>query len=632
MKTMALAAAVLLLGMSPHDQAPAPAAAAELANVLPPDAKAEQVVLTSDEKRTYYTTTAGDIWFYDRGTSRSARVFTGVVWDLAVSPSLDALVFTMGGETRVEQHVWLLPLDPKTGLASGSTRRLSTQSADGPSPSPDGRSIAFARDDATGVGQSLVVVPASGGAGRVVAAGLPSGISSIRWTPDGATLYFGVNPPVPFTCAESCLSLPGGSAVSSGTIRRVAASGGAVQIVATTGNPSPGLSPDGAKLAFTDVSGNRQIVVADATGRRLNAVTVPPGQVLLGWAGASKLLTMATGTLRRLRAVSLPDGASRTLFESTAFAAAPIWSRDGNTVSIIHGTGTCEFRMMKRDGTLVRTIPLPRGCGDSPAWTGDERAIVFAGSPPDGPRMITAIDVATNQTKALRERPAADMGWTLDAQVVVSAVTDGSGPQRRVSFWQTDLGGTSTVLRDLPFEQPSWSVAAPVDRSTALLMRTTPPELRLVSLDGSAGDRTITPGRRGYVLPRPALSADRQWVALRINPSGNDATRMSVVEVIRTDGGARQSIDLPFFAQDQDTLRILPGGKELVVVERPAGATEPGVYLVGVAAGSVKKLLTYIPRGRGPELAVSPDGRTLLTLTTDTAKPSISAMDLSQIK
>jgi Tol biopolymer transport system component len=341
---------------------------------------------------------------------------------------------------------------------------------------------------------------------------------------------------------------------------------------------------------------------------------------------------MATGTLRRLRSISLADGATRTLFESTGFAAGPIWSRDGQTVSVITGTGNCDLRMMKADGALVRTIPLPRGCGDSPAWTGDQRSIVFAGFPPDGPRMITAIDVETNQAKALRERPAGDMGWTLDAQVVVSAVTDGSGPQRRVSFWQTDLGGTSAVLRDLPFEQSSWSVAAPIDHSTALLMRNTPPELRLVSLDGRAGDRTITPERKGYVLPRPAWSPDRQWLALRINPSGNDATRMSVVELIRTDGSAHQSIDLPFFAQDQDALRLLPGGKELVVVERPAGATEPGVYLVGVATRSVKKLLTYVARGRGPELAVSPDGRTLLTLTTEIAKPSISAVDLSRIK
>src|SRR5215471_9895959 len=164
--------------------------AQELRNVFPDDARVEQFTLTSDGKRTYYTTTTGDIWLYDRGGRKSTRIVTGTVWDLSVSPLQDALAYTRAGSARQEQYVWVLPLDSKTGLPSGSERRVTEQPGDVPAISPDGKWIAFARDDSTGVGQSVVVLPIVGGDERVVAPALPSSVGSIRWTPDGKTLYF----------------------------------------------------------------------------------------------------------------------------------------------------------------------------------------------------------------------------------------------------------------------------------------------------------------------------------------------------------------------------------------------------------------------------------------------------------
>src|SRR5205823_4475569 len=178
--------------------------------------------------------------------------------------------------------------------------QVSPHSADVPSISPDGKWIAFARDDSTGVGQSVVVVPIEGGDERVVASALPSSIGNIRWTPDGKTLYFGVNPPVPFTCAESCLSIPGGNPQVPGTIRRVSVTGGSVDVVATTGNPSPGLSPDGTKLVFGSTAGARQFVIADMSGHIIDMFTLTSTQTQQGWLGNSTLLTLATGTVRRL--------------------------------------------------------------------------------------------------------------------------------------------------------------------------------------------------------------------------------------------------------------------------------------------------------------------------------------------
>jgi len=184
---LAVCAAVLLASTTVTSQTPVPTE--EWHDVFPPNARVEQFAVTSNGTRAYYTTPTGDVWLSDRDAKQSTRIIAGNVWDLPVSSSGDALAYTRVGDVRQEQFVWVLPLDRKSGLASGSERRVSAHTGDGPSISPDGKWLAFGRDDPTGVGQSVVVLPIGGGPERVVAAALPSGVANIRWTPDGKTLY-----------------------------------------------------------------------------------------------------------------------------------------------------------------------------------------------------------------------------------------------------------------------------------------------------------------------------------------------------------------------------------------------------------------------------------------------------------
>jgi Tol biopolymer transport system component len=608
-----------------------------LPNVLPADEKVEQFVLTNDGQRTYYTTPAGDIWLYDHGSKRSSRVATGSVWDLGVSPLQDALVYTRSGDTRQEAYVWLLPLDAKTGVASGSARRVSEHMGDVPSISPDGKWIAFARDDSTGVGQSVVVVPSNGGDERVVAGALPSSIGNIRWTPDGKTLYFGVNPPVPFTCAESCLSIPGGNPQVPGTIRRVSIDAGPVTVVATTVNPLPGLSPDGTRLVFGDIKNPRQLVVADTNGRTMDTFTLPATQTQQGWLNNSALLTLTSGAVRRLRTVAPAGGSSRLLLETDSFASAPALSPDGKTISLLRAVDErCELLNMDDvDGTLQKAITLPdRGCGDSLTWTADQRQLLYTQYfPPDRRPVLTAVDIGTGQTRQLRDSHPADTNWVLDSTgVIVSELSNASAPQRRLSFSQIGFDGKVTLLRELPFDEPPASFAAPVDHSTAIVMSAGSHEFRLVGLDGGTDRLVALTTQKGYVLARPTISADRQWAAFRINPSGNDATRMNLVELLRLDGTERRVIELPFFAQAGNALFILPGAQDLLVVERPSSGVDPGVYMVNVASRSFRKLFVYVALGRLPEFVASPDGRRAFALMTEMLAPSVSVMDFAAIK
>ena len=263
-------------------------------NVVPADARVEQLVVTGGQQRTYYTSQTGGLWMYEREKGAPVRVTTDQVWDITVARQGNAIAYVKAGiENRRQHFVWMQPLTPSTGLPNGAGRQLSKSAGDVPSISPDGKWIAFARDDANGVGQSVVVMPVAGGAERVVAAAQPAGIRSIQWTPDGRTLYFGINSPLPFTCAESCLALAREPRSNFGGIRRVAVSGGAVTTVVTTNNPWPGLSPDGTMLVFGDTARPRGFLVTDVSGRRLDTLPVAAFHTPRGWLGTSTLLTSA---------------------------------------------------------------------------------------------------------------------------------------------------------------------------------------------------------------------------------------------------------------------------------------------------------------------------------------------------
>src|SRR6185503_21264186 len=193
----------------------APPPQTQLIDVLPPSTSATQLALTADAQRVYYGDSTRALWFYDRGTKRTVPLAPGEVFDLTLSPRADALAYaraTLSG--AAEHYIYVLPLDARTGLPSGPERRVSVTPGDAPAIAPDGKSLAFARDDASGVSQSVAVIELGSLASmtgrvteRTLAGSLHSSISNIRWSPDGQSIYFGVNPPVPCNPDWSCLEL-----------------------------------------------------------------------------------------------------------------------------------------------------------------------------------------------------------------------------------------------------------------------------------------------------------------------------------------------------------------------------------------------------------------------------------------
>ncbi len=627
------AAGLILLYGAARLPAQSPAPVRELRDALPPDATMELVAMTQDSARTYFRNSPGEIWMFDRARRTPTRLVAASTWDLNLSPTRDALAYTKAGERPKDHEVWVLPLNPQTGLAAGPERRLSSNGADVPSISPDGRSVAFARDDSTGVGQSIVVIPITGGMERVVAAALPSSVANIRWTPDGTTLYFGVNPPVECVPQWSCLPLAAPYRQPAGTIRRVAVSGGPVSVIATAKGLWPGLSPDGRTLAYIDTGRVRRWVVADADGRRRDTFMLSPNQAALGWLRGSTVLIASGGRVRRLRSMTLSGQRSRLLLETTDPMFGPLWSPDGKAIALVaRAGGKGELRILSAAGSPQQTVPLPEPAADGIAWSPDRRWIAYTGFVADGPPHISAVELATGKVvrlHTLAEEETAVTRWLADSRgVVVSEMYRGPAADRRVVFRLLTLDGKTSVLREVALgELPSVGVA--IDEHRALLVRSRPHEYRELTLTGDSTEKTILPEQAGFASG-PVLSSDGSWFAVRRNPRAATNAQMDVIDLLHTDGSSRTTIHLPFFAAPGPFMQIVRGGRELVVAENRRPDGDPGVFLVTAATQSVRKLFSYqVRNGPPPELAVSPVDRTVLSLGWESLSPSVFTLDLA---
>jgi Tol biopolymer transport system component len=616
----------------------------ELREVLPPDAKMDQFAVAPDGSRAYFVNATGELWLYDRARKSRARIASGGVSDLNLSPALNAIAFTRVGVGHGNASVWTVSLNPQTGMMVGSARQLSAASSDVPSISPDGKLVAFARDDESGVGQSIVIVPMAGGRSLVVAPSLPASVGNIRWTPDGRQLYFGLNPPVACVPEWSCLELSGANRRPTASIRRVAVAGGAVQMVAVAKGVFPGLSPDGSTLVYSDTGSARRWVVADTSGVRRDVISLPQTQSVYGWLRGTTLLIPATGNVRSLRTQSLADGGEpRTLIDRAELLLSPEWSPNGKYLSVVsRANDRAELRILNSDGTPFKTLPLMDNFAAETAWSPDLQWVAFTGLTPNGPPHVAVVEVSTGRVQRLLDldqQTPATIRWLANSRAVVASQVKGNGSERRATFQLVDLAAKVTPLRDIALGSSPASAVA-IDAASALVQRTKPADVRVLSLVGGAADRaderTLLNGRDGLVGP-PILSSDGSWFALRGSAaggaSGNAASGGrapgSTIELARVDGSATVSIPLPFTAAGGGSMRVANGGSALLVVEQAALESEPGVYLVATSAKTVQRLFSYSFRFGPPELALSPDGRSLASLVWQQLPPTVYTLDVA---
>jgi Tol biopolymer transport system component len=187
--------------------------------------------------------------------------------------------------------------------------------------------------------------------------------------------------------------------------------------------------------------------------------------------------------------------------------------------------------------------------------------------------------------------------------------------------------GATVPLRRVPLG-PSPSFGFPVDSASAVVITRTPRNYRRVSITGSDTGLVlldVTPGHSAI----PVLSADGQWMAVRANATVTNNQQSNVIHLIRTDGSARTTVEIPFFAAPtSNNPLLLPGGREMIVVENRS--PDPGVYLVNATTRATQKLFSYSPQFSFPEIALSPIDRSLLYIVSETLPLTLSVIDVSR--
>jgi Tol biopolymer transport system component len=591
------------------------------------------MALTPDSRRVYYGDSSRAIWFYDRTDKRHLRLTAGGNSDLALAPTGDAIAFVRIDPATASQHVWMLPLDPRTGVASGSERRLSRLQGDVPVFSPDGRSVAFASDDSVGVGQGIVVVSRDGGAARTLVPVQRSGIGSIRWSPDGRWIYYGLNAPVACDPEWSCLEVKAEFKPGYGSIRRVGANGGESRVVIPkAGNGWPGLSTDGSLIAFADTTATPRLIVADTSGRQLGAFPAPPRRTIEGWLDASTLLLSDRGDSRRLRALSVADGSDRVVVDTLESLAEISPSPDGKLVSAVRCIGqVCDLRIVTSTGNSVNVVKLPERFTGGNVWSPDGRMIALVGGPPATAGNVYTVDVTAGTTTRLMAFRAstASLSWTADSRSVLVSTTVGTGASRHSTIQRATLDAKVTNLRDFVVG-PTPSVASAVDAGHALVMRGG--TITLATLEGDSTEQVVLPPSNeryaGFMIPSP----DSQWFAFR-RARGEDDGQRGIIDLVRRDGRDHTAIELPFVIfPGASGLRFLGNSEQLVVLAGPSKEEPvPAAYLVNTKTRAIRKLVRF-PQLFVGELNASPDGGTVYYITNEFTGPRVFTMDLEPLR
>ncbi len=563
---------------------------------------------------------ADSTFAYDIETKHRTLLGTGM-YPGAVSPQGDRFAFFRSSEDRTGSFVWTMPIDPKTGTATGQAQRVSLRPEGSLNAnfSPDGKMLAFRsglpRSDGT---WDIIIVPATGGAEHVVA-NYPDR-EAFAWAADGKSLY-----------VERGRS-------QTAAIERVPVAGGRSEPLfprsALTNHWVVGLSPD-ARVALFQVNPDRFFYRTASGVEGEISVALPPLDD--GWGHdfsleSTRYTTMTKVRNQAVRVLDLTTGQARDLLPGNVATSAPAWSPDGRRLAVLIGNlSHYEIAIMNADGSGQRRYPLPKqlnGWGDpwDMPWSPDGRFLAFRARDRgevgwnDTERKLVLLDVKSGETRVLATASSSigNFVWRSDGKAVRAikyAVAPGyavayTWPRTTGSIVEIDVDGTERLLRDISADFPKVNdVAFTSDRAVVVTVTAEKKTERfLVPLDGGSARPLPDPGTEpGLRIGGFLVVGNRLVFAL---PNARGETQ--VIKILSTVGDSTRTVRLPFSGYHAFAL---PDGKQFVAVGKATGDSVYKLFLVPLD-GSATRLIGEIPRGMGGRLAPSPDGK-LLAYTSD---------------
>jgi Tol biopolymer transport system component len=580
------------------------------------DHTARDPAVSPDGRRIYFAQDTLQFYMYDRTTRRLSPVLgnmPGIDATLAVSPAGDRLAFARRAEGGGEHQLWIVSLDPNTGLPNATPRRVSVLAAVGAAFSPDGKSIAFATPTAASkTSMNVVVVPANGGPERVIAEN-QGDIWPIMWYKPDSISYGS-------SFDETKTSLKSG-------LFRVGVSGGKPQFVMRTaawGN-LPGLSRDGRFIAAADPTWD-SIIVATASGKRLSVYVPDHGEGTPDvWSVGSTSIGWRSRATRALHVVDLTGEQERTIGD-TAELFNPVWSQDGKRLAMLQYNPGAIVVSDVAAGTH-RSIPLERVPSKTWAihWSPDGRFLAYH----DGHRGINLLDPATSKVWLLAANSSQGPSprWRGDSRAVLYGVSDpdeSTDSIKKIEIHEVTTDGRDRLLRSIQAQCNGGLFCGKII-DDSLVSTWINGEYRVTNFRTGATPRLVYK-RDGMGQPVPTFSSNGRWMAVR-HQSAKD--QRWTIELMHPDGSSHRSVPLSFRVSSGGANPwISDDGSQLIVAspECVDGSTRCNqhaapnrgaavFYRVDVATGNATAIAPVPGLTRGFEdMMISNDGRSLVYL------------------
>jgi Tol biopolymer transport system component/predicted Ser/Thr protein kinase len=259
----------------------------------------------------------------------------------------------------------------RVSALGGTPRRLVENLDSGVTFSPDGKQLAFIRQDGAGAQSGVMVTDTNGGNERRIAT---VGLSLITpsWSPEGGSIL--VVARTTDLAREAVYEID----VRSGLVEQVT-------------DPSPPIGPSGSRVAWlpdgksflmsaADRPGNPaqiwQVFILTRERRRITNDLNSYSEFTISADGRT-LAAVQTQTIAALRRIADGRGSSTPLLSGRADdgSRGVAWSANGQIVFASSRSGKTELWAVQADGTRLR--PLTETSGWSPATSKDGRSFVF---------------------------------------------------------------------------------------------------------------------------------------------------------------------------------------------------------------------------------------------------------------
>ena len=552
---------------------------------------------------------------YDVASKRRTLLGTDM-YPMAASAQSDRLAFSRSSEDRTGDFIWTMPIDPMTGIATAPAHRVSLRPVRGNARfSPDGKVLAYRAGPRLDTGWDITLVPATGGAERVIAR-FPDNVD-LAWAVDGKSIYFE-------------------RGTGQTAIERVPVSGGPSEALfprtPLTGNFAVGVAPD-ASVALFQINPDRFFY--RTTSGTEGEIPVPLPSLDDGWGHDLSLVSTRYTTMTvvhhpSVRILDMATGKSRDLLPGNLPTSAPAWSPDGRRVAVLIGKlSHYEIAIMNPDGSGLRRYPLPKslnGWGElwggrrGMPWSPDGRFLAFRAkdrgeaAKNTWERLLVLLDVRTGETRVLNsatERMESFV-WRSDGKAIrVLKLTETPTTTPRWVISEIPLNGPERQLRDISAEfSPPWNVVFVTDREVALATAADKKIWYAVPLDGGVARRLPDPGATepGLRLGLGVVTGNRLMIA-QVDGVVNEAKAITILSM---GGEATRTLRSPFASANHG---VLPDDKHFLLVKKGTGESGSQLFRVPLD-GSAPRLIGTISGGTGGVMAASPDGK-LLAYTSE---------------